>query len=286
MPTKSCRMRTMPAMPTPVAPVNSPLFYRALAVSLVIHGLLLLLPQAAPPSAQSAATPLQASLSPRHADAVSNKETVAAHKPGIKAGKPSNKAVINMDRPGDTRSQRAPTFNIAQKAEMDDFLNELADEARRKPPPTLAQRALAMAREAGREMARADESGEAMLELRPNAQQPNPFSLDFYLEGLLRRLNRSANFVNNERRHKGIHTASVQFRLNPDGSLKSFVVLNAADQADEIAYIKAVVERSVPFSPFPPDIDKAARSLGVTICIRPGSNHEPGFSRMQGGRCV
>ena len=60
----------------------------------------------------------------------------------------------------------------------------------------------------------------------------------------------------------------------------------AGDQADEIAFIKAVIERSLPFSPFPPDIDQAARSLGVTICIRPGRHSEPGFSRMQGSRCV
>ena len=82
-----------------------------------------------------------------------------------------------------------------------------------------------------------------------------------------------------------MQTAAVQFRLNPDGSLKSFTVLNAADQADEVAFIRAVIERSVPFSPFPPDIDRAARSLGVTICIRPGRNNDPGFSRMRGNRC-
>jgi len=63
-------------------------------------------------------------------------------------------------------------------------------------------------------------------------------------------------------------------------------VLNAADQADEIAFIKSVIERSVPFSPFPPDIDKAARSLGVTICIRPGAGDAGmGFSRTDGRGC-
>lgn len=169
---------------------------------------------------------------------------------------------------------------------MDSFLNELADDARRQPTPTLAQRSLAMARDMGRAMARAEEAGEAMLELRPNGPPPSPFSLELYLDGLVRRLNRSADFVNRERRQPGVHTAAVQFRLNPDGTLKSFVVLNAADQADEIAFIRAVVERSTPFAPFPPDIDKAARSLGVTICIRPGRHAEPGFTRMQGGRCV
>jgi hypothetical protein len=48
-----------------------------------------------------------------------------------------------------------------------------------------------------------------------------------------------------------VRTAAVQFRVNPDGTLKSFVVLNAADQGDEIAFIKAVVERAAHIQPFP-----------------------------------
>ncbi len=238
------------------------------------------------PSREKAASPpLQARLAPRVVATPPVPEVATAPKPAAKAGKQKPREIMHVDRAPSATSRSVPTWTAAQKAEMDNFLNELADDAKRKPPPTLAQRSLAMAREVGREMARADEAGEALLELRPNGPPANPFSLEFYLDGLVRRLNRSAGFVNAERRHKGVHTAAVQFRLNPDGSLKSFVVLNAADQADEIAFIKAVIERSVPFSPFPPDIDKAARSLGVTICIRPGRDSEPGFTRMQGGRC-
>ena len=169
---------------------------------------------------------------------------------------------------------------------MDDFLSELARQPGATAKPTLAQRSQVMAREQGRQMAARDEEGEALLELRPNSAPPDAFSLELYLDGLVRRLNRSALHVGNDRRGQGVRPAAIHFRLNPDGSLKSFVVLNAGDQTDEIAYIRSVVERSVPFSAFPPDIDKAARSLGITICIRPASNDgSAGFSRMNGGRC-
>lgn len=165
---------------------------------------------------------------------------------------------------------------------MENFLDELA----RAPQPSLSQRALAMAREQGRQMARQDAADEALLEMRPNAPPVHPFSLENYLDGLVRRLNRSSGFVQREKGDPGVQPAAVRFRLNPDGSLQSFVVLNAGDQAAEIAFIKAVVERSIPFLPFPPDIDRAARSLGITICIRPGSSDGGlGFSRMNGGRC-
>ncbi|MGV0976383.1 MAG: hypothetical protein ACOYBO_10685, partial [Azonexus sp.] len=78
----------------------------------------------------------------------------------------------------------------------------------------------------------------------------------------------------------------LEIRLNPNGSLKSFKVLNAADQQDEIAFVKSVVEQSVPFSPFPPDISKAAKSLAMVICIMPANSSGGGFgfTRNPGGR--
>lgn len=276
----------MPPMFSSVFSSDRPAFYRAVAFSLAIHAIVLALPRAEPSDQQAAAAPLQARLAPHPVSKQPAPEPVVAAQPKAKASKQKPREIMHVDRSPHAASRSVPTWSAAQKAEMDGFLNELADEAKRNPPPTLAQRSLAMARQAGRDLARADDAGDALLELRPNGPPVNPFSIEVYMDGLVRRLNRSAGFVNNERRHKGVQTAAVQFRLNPDGTLKSFVVLNAADQGDEIAYIKAIVERSVPFSPFPPDIDKAARSLGVTICIRPGRNSEPGFSRMQGGRCL
>ncbi len=255
----------------------------ALAVSLAIHALLLFLPHEEPAGAPSAKPRLEARLAPRPQPVEQNAEP-AARMPAAKASKAVPRPrVMTTDKA--RRPQAQPAWTVAQKAEMDGFLNELAEQARKTPQPTLAQRSLAMARQAGQQMAREDAAAEALLEMRPNAPPANPFSLELYMDGLIRRLNRGAGFVNGERRHQGVQTAAVQFRLNPDGSLKSFTVLNAADQADEVAFIRAVIERSVPFSPFPPDIDRAARSLGVTICIRPGRNNDPGFSRMRGNRC-
>ena len=104
-------------------------------------------------------------------------------------------------------------------------------------------------------------------------------------DSLITRLNRSASHVTKDPRSQGMHNASIQFRINPDGSLKSFVVLNAGDQAGEIAFIRSVVERSIPFATFPPDINKAARSLAMTICILPSSNGGGfGFTRIPEGQ--
>ncbi len=254
----------------------------AVAVSLVIHLLALFIPANERAGNPDTPSRLEARLAPPREAAGEAPQPPAKTSAAKTARSEPRRRMMTSEK----SRPSAPPWSVAQKAEMDGFLNELAEQARTAPQPTLAERSLAMAREAGRQQARADAAGEALLELRPNGQPVNAFSLEMYLEGLVRRLNRSAGFVNNERRHKGVETAAVQFRINPDGSLKSFVVLNAGDQADEIAFIKAVIERSLPFSPFPPDIDQAARSLGVTICIRPGRHSEPGFSRMHGNRCT
>lgn len=172
----------------------------------------------------------------------------------------------------------------AQKPDMNRFLEDLAAENRTAPSSRLAQSALAMARGQGRQQARQDEEGTAMLERLPNTPPPAPFSLDFYVDGVVKRLNRSAAFVRNDPRSKGVRMASVHFRISPDGSLKSFAVLNAGDQQDEIAFIKSVVERAIPFAAFPPDIARAARSLGITICISPEVGGGFGFARMADDR--
>ncbi|EXI77581.1 MAG: hypothetical protein AW10_03594 [Candidatus Accumulibacter appositus] len=166
---------------------------------------------------------------------------------------------------------------------MQHFLDDLEAEARPAARPELAQRSLAMARGQGRQQARNDEQGTAVLERLPNTPPPPPFSLDFYVDGVIKRLNRSAAFVRNDPRSKGMHLAAVHFRINPDGSLKTFKVLNAGDQQEEIAFIKSVVERAIPFAAFPADIARSARSLGMTICIRPGHGGGFGFSRVADG---
>ena len=257
--------------------------YWAIAVSCLIHLLVLLVPAESPPAGQSALPPLQARLAPPASPAVEAKPPPAPAQKQASRASAARTRQMTVEHPRTPSNNTAPRWTTAQKAEMDGFLDELA---KTTPKPTFTQRAINMAREQGRQLAQQDDSDEAMLEARPNAPPPNPFSLETYLDGLVRRLNRSAGFVRNDPRSRGVKPAAVQFRLNPNGSLKSFVVLNAGDQADEIAFIKSVVERSIPFSPFPPDIDRAARSLGIIICIHPGiGDGGMGFTRSEGGRC-
>lgn len=253
-------------------------FYRALAASCLVHLLLLLLPSQEPAIMHAVPSRMEARLQARPAVAETPAPaTEAPRQTSVKPDKAKTRTRILSAKKSST-----PTWTTAEKSEMDSFLNELE----KAPKPSLAQRSLAMAREQGRQMAVREEAEEALLELRPNAPPVNAFSLETYLDGMVRRLNRSAAFVQRNQQDPGIRPAAVQFRLHPDGSLKSFVVLNAGDQAGEIAYIKAIIERSLPFSPFPPDIDRAARSLGITICIRPGSSGDgAGFTRMNGNRC-
>lgn len=274
------QLRMLP-MSIVISPARRPVLW-ALVASLAIHLLLLLAPQHASRARPAATTRLEARFAPAIQAQAESSEAPAAQPPAPTGKTPRTHRLTN-ERP---RATSQATWTAAEKAEMDGFLSELARQPGATGKPTLAQRSQVMAREQGRQMAARDEEGEALLELHPNSAPPDAFSLELYLDGLVRRLNRSALHVGNDRRGRGVRPAAIHFRLNPDGSLKSFVVLNAGDQTEEIAYIRSVVERSVPFSAFPPDIDKAARSLGITICIRPANNDgSVGFSRMSGGRC-
>jgi hypothetical protein len=276
----------MAPMSIALSPARPALIW-ALAVSLAIHLIVLLAPRQAPPDRPPATARLEARFAPASQPPTSQPPAASSEAPAARPAEADSKT----PRPRRLTAKpspapAAPAWTVAEKAEMDDFLNDLARQPGAAAKPTLAQRSLAMAREQGRQMAARDEAGEALLELRPGGPPVDPFSLELYLDGLVRRLNRSAAYVDKDRRHHGVRPAAIHFRLNPDGSLKSFDVLNAGDQRDEIAFIKSVVERSIPFSPFPPDIDKAARSLGITICISPGrGDGSPGFSRTSGGRC-
>ena len=235
----------------------------AFAASLLIHALILLIPRHEP-------------------EEVSNPPRMEA-----RLSKPERPRLLTTNKPGKTSVASAPQWTTAEKADMNRFLDELDNNARTVPKPTLAQRSKTMAREEAWKQAREESAGSAMFDLRPNAAPPDPFSLEIYLEGLLRRLNRSASFVKNDPRAKGLRPASIEFKINPDGSMKSFKVVNAGDQGDEIAFVKAVVERSIPFSPFPADLDRAARSLTMRICIQPAGFGEGGFgfTRASGRSC-
>ena len=269
---------------------ENPLERRALAVavvvSLAIHGLILFV---------NNHKPKQGSPLPRIEASLARKpvpvETPVPRppEPPKKQVKTPNKPqarprVMAIQQPSRSTVQSTPKWTVAEKAEMNDFLNDLASEAKAKPKPTLAQRSLAMAREDARQTARQEKSELLTLERRPNSPEPDPFSLELYFEGLLKNLNRSSAYVKNDPRSRGVRTAAVQFRINPDGTLKSFVVLNAADQGDEIAFIKAVVDRAAPFSPFPPDLNRSAKSMAVRICIMPSLGGGFGFSKAGNGQ--
>ncbi|WP_226401050.1 hypothetical protein [Ferribacterium limneticum] len=251
----------------------------AFAASLLLHALILMIPRHDPEETSSPPR-----LEARLRKPVST-ETASAPEARQKPAKikPERPRLLTTNKRSKTSVASAPQWTAAEKADMNRFLDELDNNAKAAPKPTLAQRSKAMAREEAWKQAREESAGSALLDLRPNATPPDPFSLEMYLEGLLRRLNRSASFVKNDPRAKGMRPASIEFKINPDGSMKSFRVVNAGDQVDEIAFVKAVVERSIPFSPFPADLDKAARSLTMRICINPVGSGEGGFGFTRAG---
>lgn len=176
----------------------------------------------------------------------------------------------------------ARSWTDAERADMDKFLNGLS--AQPKPPKggELSQRAIAMARQSGQ---RPLDDDEDMAPSPPtaNGKAIEPFSLEMYFDAFVRKLNRSAAFVKNVPRARGSRKALVQISLNSDGSLKSYRVLRSADQEEEIAYIKSVIDRASPFSAFPPDIRNVRDSLSILMCIFPAHEGEGGgFSRSFG----
>lgn len=260
-------------------------FVVALLASLLSHALALLLPAVMPPAGERRTEPLlQATLATPRDTAT---PTVSPPSPPTEkhapSSKPRRRPLLTAKRASNTGFSVPPT-DPRQDAEMDKFLDGLTADTHTHPPPTLAQRALAQARSEGRHMEAAAAPSGALVELRPNAPPPDPFSLELYVDSLLKKLNRSAAFVRNDPHAAGVRNASIEFRINPDGSLRSFGVLNAGDQADEIAFIRAIVERAAPFARFPHDLDASARSLGMTICIEPaGGGNGFGFSRLPEG---
>ncbi len=256
----------------------------AIAASLLLHVLVALIPQQKP-RAERPATRLEASLTapavkPQEAEPVPVPPMPAelpARKPPPKKA-PERRPVLAVNKPkGQAASQPAPKWTVAQKEEMNNFLRELERQPQASPRPNLAQRSLAQAREFSRQQARQEQEGSEILELLPNAQPVDPFSLEMYLDALVKKLNRSASFVRNDPRSRGVRKASVQVKLNPDGTLKSFRIVNAGDQQDQIAFIKAVVEQAVPFAPFPGDLRRSASALNMMICIQPASGGGGGF---------
>lgn len=259
----------------------------ALLLSLIAHGVILALPTQSPQVEERAATRIEASLVRQPPTPPQPAKPAIIPAPAkTKQAKPQpQRKILALDKAqGRAATPAAPRWSVAQKEEMNSFLRELDGQARQAPD--LAQRSLAMARDIGRQQAAQEQEGSEVLERLPNSPPVDPFSLEMYLDSLVRKLNRSAGFVRNDPRGRGLKVAAVEIRLNPNGSLKSFKVLNAADQQDQIAFVRSVVEQSVPFSPFPADIGKSAKSLAMVICIMPAtaSGGGFGFTRNPGAR--
>lgn len=253
----------------------------AFAISLLVHSLALFVPQRTPP-VEPKGVAMQARLIPpaKVSETLSRPEEVVSKK------MPLSKPVLAMNKSNNKAAQRTvpAQWSAAEKQEMNEFLDDLGLAAKRAP--TLAQRSLAMAREDARRQAQRGEAEMEVVERIPNSPPIDAFGLEMYMNGLLKKLNRSAAFVRNDPRAQGLRVATVQVRLNPNGTLKSFRVLNAADQQDEIAFIRRVVEQAVPFSAFPADIQRSAQSLSLIICIQPAGAGGGGFgfSRIPDGR--
>lgn len=276
-------------------PPTRPLFL-ALAASLLIHGLVLSLRlQQQAPLRPPANTGMDARLElarparPAPPPTAQPKPQTPRHE--ARAAQAPTPRVITARQPSAEHAHAVPpaTWNIAQKQEMDNFLNDLSAEQKRPAPqPSLAERSMAMAREMGRDEARrsAQGGGAALVERIPNSPELDPFSLEMYMDALVKKLNRSASFVRNDPRSRGVQSAAIQVRINPDGSLKSFEVVRTGDQREEIEFVKSVVERAIPFASFPADLVQSARSLGLMICIQPaGSGGGFGFTRRSSGGC-
>lgn len=248
----------------------------ALVVSALLHSLILVFSNEQKPPSRPPTQRIEASLA-RPTPPNKPVETTPQPVSPSKASKPRPERKILAVDQGKTRPTRQPTpkFSAAEKAEMDNFLDELQREKR--PPPTLAERSRDAARKAGRDIARQDEAAREVVDRLPNSPEPDPFSLEMYLDAVVKKLNRSAAFVRNDPRAKGVRAALVRVQLNPNGSLRRFEIINAADQQDEIAFVRSVVEQAVPFSAFPADLQRSARSLGILICIQPPSALGGGF---------
>jgi hypothetical protein len=167
---------------------------------------------------------------------------------------------------------------------MEHFLNELTAESRPVTGLELAQRALVMARSM-RPPEETDDFAEMMRKFRD--ANVEPVSLEMYFDSLFRKMNRAAAMVKRDPHRKGNEIAAVKIVVDQDGSLKSFTTLWAADQQDEIAYLKAVMAHAAPFPAFPPDIRRATDQIILEVCILPNRYSDgsgPNFTRMAKGR--
>lgn len=257
------------------------LLRRAVGVSLLLHAAVLFIGYSpSGPSSRSGVTP-EGSTAAAPAGLIAT--LVGPDAPPTKIQPPA-KAPKRPKLPAPSDTGATPKWTQAERNEMDQFLKELAVEARPKTGYEMSQRALAQARQMGRQ---AQDDGEEEPAGTPtrNGQAIEPFSWERYFDAFVRKLNRSAAFVERPPAREGRATrkALVRISLNADGSLKGYRVLRAADRDAELEYIRSVVEQAAPFSAFPPDIRSATDSLSILLCVYPpGEGGGSGFARSFG----
>ena len=270
-----------------LAQSNNKRFLLALAASVTIHLALLLFKINTPPEILSGAERPPSKLDVRLAKPDRAPQPAVTPQPA-----PPKQKLARTPRPP-PRIQSPPvvvaeaekTWSQSEKNEMNRFLNELDTPPKPRSGAEIMRNALAMARTLAKEEEKGDELAEITQRLR--AANIEPLNLELYYEALFRKLNRSAAMVKNNSRDVGTEVAVVRVVLNPNGSVKSFSILQAADQQGEIAYIKTVVERAAPFPAFPADIRKATDALILQICIQPkrfAAGSGPLFTRIARGQ--
>ena len=267
------------------------LFYLTVCISLLVHVIVLMLPAAQPQankppqrlnvrmapkanqSNQQAAAPATiVSPLPGHTTPRLRKPTPAPSKPALSSPVPAAVAV------------EQPKYTQAERDDINNFLQSLGPtpKGQADAQASLSKRSLAMAQDIGRELAHQhDDDGQVTVERIPNSPPVDRFSLEAYLDSLMNRLNRNARLMKHSS-YGGRGTAALQVRINPDGTVKSLEVFNESDQKEQVEFVKRLLERSAPYSPFPAAMSVSAKSLAIIICIKPGSNGE-GFSRFERG---
>lgn len=268
-------------------PTKNKRFLVALIVSLAFHLSLLFFKLSTPHEAfvpQSSRAPSQLDVRLAKLDPIAQPPVLPQQAAPIQPAAKARRQPTQLQTPQGV-AEAEKTWTKAEKDEMNRFLNELGAPPKPRSGMELARNALAMARILGAQAEKNDELAEIAKRLR--AANIEPLSLELYFEALFRKLNRSAAMVKNNARDAGSHVAVVQVALNSNGSVRSFTILQSADQQAEIAYIKSVVERAAPFPAFPSDIRSATDALILQICIQPkrfGAGNGAQFTRMSRGQ--
>ena len=264
-------------------------FYLALGLSVALHLALLLFkwtqPEQLPePASRQPPPQLDVRLAEPLARPPSPPPAAPAVTPKPKPAPQTRRKPTPVQKPTPRPTEVLKSWPQAEKDQMRRFLEELLP-SKPRSGRELQQEAIATARNLEKRVEVDDEAETISKRLRD--AQVEPLSIELYYEALFRKLNRSAEMVKNKAKESGSRVAVVRAVLNADGSLKSFTILQAADQQLEIAYIKSVVERAAPFPAFPPDIRKATDALILQICIQPPRSGPGGgtfFSRMSRGQ--